>query len=211
MDYRAEAFRKKFNDASRHLGVKPSEIVSLKLRENVNSYAEYREFLHALERETGLQWSDVDGELQGKGYLLSDSSSRVIFVEHESGLEILYIAGSIASLIGLVPLIVQGWRAFRGHRSGRRDFDERGIEIRRLDENGHLVEDHVHDPISLTSMPFNLNATLATAAAKNIECDLRQLTEQVQSLNCRVGVLEKRMMDKTKKRKLRTRKKNSRS
>jgi hypothetical protein len=200
MDYRAEAFRKKFSDAGRHLGVRPNQIVSLKLRENVNSYAEYREFLHALERETGLEWSEVDGELQGKGYLLSDKSSRVIFVEHESGLEILYIAGSIASLIGLVPLIVQGWRAFRFRHLGRHDFDHRGIEIRQLDEKGHLSEDHIHDSMVFTPGPFSANAALASAA-KTIECDLRRLMNQMQSLTRRVEVLEKQMAGKTKKRK----------
>ena len=200
MDHRTEAFRRKFSDAGRLLGVKPNEIVSLKLRENVNSYAEYREFLHALEREAGLKCSEVDGELQGKGYLLADSNSRVIFVEHESGLEILHIAGDIASLIGLVSLIAQGWLAFHGRRLGRRDFDGQGIEIRRLDEKGHLVEDHVHNSLSLT--PFNLNTALATAA-KTIECDLRKLAEQVLSLSSRVEVLEKQMAGKAKKRKTR--------
>ena len=206
-DYRTEAFRKKFSDAGRHLGVKPNEIVSLKFRENVSSYSEYRDFLHALQREAGLQWSEADGELQGKGYLVSDGSSRVLFVEHETGLEILYIAGSIASLIGLVPLIVQGWRAFRGRRFGKHhDFDDRGTELRRLDEKGHLFEDHAHEPIALSPMPFKMNTALASAA-KTIELDVRRLTEKVQALTHRVEALEKQMVGKTKKRKPSTSKK----
>lgn len=207
MDYRAEAFKKKFNVASRHLGVKPNEVVSLKLRENVNSYAEYREFLHTLERGVGLQWSKADGELQGEGYLISDGSNRVIFVEHESGLEILYIAGSIASLISLVPLIMQRWRAFRFRHLGRRDFDHRGIEIRQLDEKGHLSEDHVHDPMMFAPAPFSVNAALASTA-KTIECDLRRLMERMQSLTHRVEVLEKQMAGKKKRKSIAGRKKS---
>jgi len=38
----------------------------------------------------------------------------LILVEHETGLEILCIAGSIASLIGLVPLVLQGWHPWSG-------------------------------------------------------------------------------------------------
>jgi len=198
LNYRAKAFKKKFSNASHQLGVRPNEVVSLKLRENVSSYAEYREFLRALEHEAGVRWSAVDGDLQGQGYILSDGNSRVIIVEHETGLEILYIAGSIASVISLVPLILQGWHAFRGRHSGRRDFDDRGLEIRRLDEQGHLSEDRLHDAMALTPMSFSVNNAVASAA-KTMECDLHQLRDQVRSLTHRVEVLEKRMATKKRK------------
>jgi hypothetical protein len=166
MDHRTEAFKTKFSDAGQLLGVTSKDVVSLKLRENVNSYDEYRNFFRALELQAGFQCTPVDGDLQGKGYLLSDGSSRVIVVEHETGLEILYIAGSIASLIGILPLIVQGWRAFRGHHAARRDFDDRSVEIRRIDENGHLTEDHVHERNLIHNSPSTANTFLL-----NPNCD----------------------------------------
>lgn len=208
MDYRTEAFKKKFSDAGRHLGVTPKDVVSLKLRENVSSNAEYREFFRALEHEAGFQCSPIDGDLQGKAYLLSDGSSRVIIVEHETGLEILYIAGSIASLIGILPLIVQSWRAFRGHHAGRRDFDDRGVEIRRIDEKGHLAEEHIHEKTMFDIPLFTANTFLASAA-KTIESELQQLKQQIKSLTGRVDNLERQRAPKTKRRKSKTSKRGS--
>ena len=209
MDYRTEAFKTKFSDAGRHLGVTPKDVVSLKLRENVSSNAEYREFFRALEHEAGFQCTPVDGNLQGKGHLLSDGSSRVIIVEHETGLEILYIAGSIASLIGILPLIVQGWRAFRGHHAGRRDFDDRGVEIRRINENGHLSEDHIHERNLFHTPPFTANTFLATSAAKTIESELQQIKEQIKSISRRVDAIERQNPAKAKRRKSKTSKTGS--
>jgi hypothetical protein len=208
VDYRTEAFKKKFSDAGRHLGVTPKDVVSLKLRENVSSNAEYREFFRALEHEAGFQCSPIDGDLQGKAYLLSDGSSRVIIVEHETGLEILYIAGSIASLIGILPLIVQSWRAFRGHHAGRRDFDDRGVEIRRIDEKGHLAEEHIHEKTMFDIPLFTANTFLASAA-KTIESELQQLKQQIKSLTGRVDNLERQRAPKTKRRKSKTSKRGS--
>jgi len=209
VDHRTETFKTKFSDAGRHLGVNPKKVVSLKLRENVSSNDEYRNFFRALEHEAGFRCTPVDGDLQGKGYLLSDGSSRVIVVEHETGLEILYIAGSIASLIGILPLIVQGWRAFRGHHATRRDFDDRGVEIRRIDENGHLTEDHVHERNLLHNSPFTANTFLATSAAKTIESELRQIKEQIKALIGRVDILEGKNPGSAKSGKSRTSKSGS--
>ncbi len=195
MDHRNEAFKRKFDDAARRLGVEADRIVSMKLRENVGSYSEYHELLQVLKQEFGIQWQAIDGDLQGKGYLLSDGTARVLMVEHETGLEILYIAGSIASLIGLVPLLLQGWRGIRGWSVGRHRESVRGVEIRRLDENGRLTEEHIHDIPIVTGIP---NQVLASAA-KVIENELRQLTQKLRSLAQRVEILEKRIAFKTKK------------
>jgi len=198
MDYRTEGFRKKFTDAARQFKVKTHQIVSLKVRENVNSYAEYHEFLHTLEHNAGIRFSPVNGDFQGKGYLISDGSSQVIMVEHETGLEILYIAGSIASLVSLVPLVLQGWRAFRGRSSRRHDMDVRDVEIRRLDEKGNLSEDHIRDMTTFSSV---------LPMAQMIEKDLHQIMDQIQVLTDRVEVLEKKKEAPTKKHKSRAGKK----
>ena len=114
-DYRQKTFKAKFTSASKHLGVDPDQVISLKLRDMVASYSEYQELLHVLEQEVGIHWSEVDGNLQGKGYLVDHDDQKVIVVEHETGLELLYIAGSIASLIGLIPLVIQAWGSVRGY------------------------------------------------------------------------------------------------
>ena len=106
LNYREESFRQKFCSAAQQLSVRPDQVISLKFRENIGSYEHYQELVENLQHEFGVQCSRVDKELQGRGYLLSLGPARVILVEHETGLEVLYIAGSIASLISLVPLVL---------------------------------------------------------------------------------------------------------
>jgi hypothetical protein len=208
MDYRQEAFKKKFEDAGRHLGVAPREIISLKFRDNVNSYSIYHEFLHVLEHEAGIQHSKIDGDLRGQGYLLSGNNSRAIIVEHETGLEILYVAGSIASLVSIIPLVLQGWRAFRGRHAGRHDFHNQGIELRRLDENGNLIEEPFRDRGEFTQIPFIINKGIASAA-NAMEEDLHRLKKQIESLNRRIDDLGKQSTPPMKSRKRLTKKKKA--
>jgi len=109
MDYREKAFREKFDNAARHLGVEPKQVVSLKFRETVSSYSEYHHLLDILQREANVSYQKLNDNFQGTGYLVADKSSKIVLVEHETGLELLYIVGSIASLVGLIPLIRQCW------------------------------------------------------------------------------------------------------
>ncbi len=200
MDYRTESFRKKFASASILLGVRPSDIVSLKIRENVSSYSEYRDFVHVLEHEQGVPCSPVDGDLQGKGYLLSGDHDRVILVEHETGLEILYIAGSIASLISIVPMIVNGWKSFRHwHGARKHDIYCSHIEVRQLDEKGNLIENHAQDHAML---PFGSNEALVSAA-RHIENSLREFSDELHALVQRVDQLEIRQKETLSKSKSR--------
>jgi len=195
MDHRSDMFKKKFGEAAEHLGVKPDRIISLKFRENVSSYAEYREVLRMLEHEFGIHWREVEADLQGRGYLLSDGTAQVLMVEHESGLEILYIAGSIASLIGLVPLVVQGWRGLRGWSAQRHGGGVGDIEIRRLDESGELTEHNVHDMPATTGISYKL----FISTAKIVEDDLHRIVDQLESLAGRVESLEKQIGLRAKK------------
>ncbi len=191
MDYREESFRRKFAAAGQHLSVRPEQVVSLKLRGKVTSYDEYRQLVSILQGEAGLQCSEIQADLQGRGHLLGDGKAKVIVVEHETGLEILYIAGSIASLMGLIPLVLQGWRALRGQLSGRRAMPDHDIEIRRVDDSGHLHEEHVHDRHFGPSMTIgSILPALATTAGL-IETEIGMLSRQVQALSSRVDALEK--------------------
>lgn len=191
MDSREQTFMKKFNTAARHLDVKPDQIISLKLRENVSSYQQYHDLIDILSHEAGIKYSKIDGDLQGRGYLLVHEKTKVIIVEHESGLEILYIAGSIASLVGLVPLLIQGWRALRSHFGGKDIIDLHGIEIRRIDGNGHLIEDQQFNRHFGTMIISGVFIPQLLETAGVIETEIKTLNEKVNSLYSRIDALEK--------------------
>ena len=127
---------------------------------------------------------------QGTGYLLTDSHSKVIIVEHETGLEILYIAGSISSLIGLVPYVIKGWNIMRGFNNSRHySRDLRNIEIRKLDDAGHLKEDHVHETI-MHEDAFLPNSAFISAT-QNLESEILKFRKEINSLTNRIKTIEK--------------------
>ncbi|MGA2554848.1 MAG: hypothetical protein ABSG04_01055 [Verrucomicrobiota bacterium] len=188
--YRQNAFNIKFASAAVALGVTPEKIVSLKIRDMGGSHNEYRELVLSLEREFGFQCSSVAGELQGRGHLLTKEKSRVIVVERESGLEILYIAGSIASLIGLIPMILQGWNAVRRFGTPKNPFNE--IEVRRLDEKGDLQE-HVAPLFDRHGVSDASNLALTTASL--LEEEFQKMKGQIERLLPRIAALEKRLTE----------------
>ena len=109
-----------------------------------SSNSDYRDLLDTLQHEAGVHYSKVDGDLQGRGYIVGLEKVKLLLVEHETGLEVLYIAGSIASSFGLIPLILQRWAAIRGRFPGRHAQFGGPVEIRRVDNAGHLQEEHLH-------------------------------------------------------------------
>jgi hypothetical protein len=190
VNYREEAFKAKFRDAATNLGARPDRVVSLKLRDQVGSYGEYQDLLHSLEHEAGLPLREVQGEFQGRAFLLGDDHAKVILVEHETGLEILYISASIASLIGVVPVVLQGWRSIRGHLGRRHAPGHDGIELRYLDRNGLLREEHCEESVvSPHISAYPLPAVLA-AAASLMERQMSDLAESVRALSARIEALE---------------------
>jgi hypothetical protein len=192
MDYREKAFRTKFANAAQHLGVSHGEVISLKMRETVSSYGEYHSLIAALEIEAGLPCSKLADDLQGHGYLLTDGKTKAIIVEHETGLEILYIAGSIASLVGLIPLVLNIWSGIR-NRSGRsHSHDVQSVEIRRIDRTGHLIEDRARGLFATPAMThLGLVSSTLTSAAEVLDGEMQHLREQVKTLAARVEALEK--------------------
>lgn len=199
MNYREQAFNDKFASASRHLGVRPDQIVSLKLRDVVSSYSEYHEMLQVLEHDAGVYWTEVDGNLQGRGYLLDHESQKVIVVEHETGLEILYVASSIASLIGLIPLVLQCWGAVRGYLDRRHSHQFRSVEVRRLDAQGNLLEDRSNGLTGPSAFPLSILNTAVSSAARILDADVRALREEVRSLSERLTVIEENSIPARKK------------
>lgn len=191
MDYREKAFRDKFTSASKHLGVPADQIVSLKLRDVVSSYDDYREMLQVLEHEAGVHWSEIDGDLQGRGYLIDHDDQRIIVVEHETGIEILSVVGSIASLIGLIPLVLQCWGGVRGYLDRRHAQQFRSVEIRRLDGKGNLHEDHSHGLAGPSIFPLSVLNTALLSAARVLDANMHELREEVRSLADRLSAIEK--------------------
>jgi hypothetical protein len=189
MDYRNSTFKTKFENAAKYLKGEPKEIVSLKLRDSVGSYREYDMLMDILKREAHVQTSPVKDGLQGDGYLIQHRDNRIIVVSHETGLEILYIAGSIASIIGLIPLVLKCWNHLRGGMG--RQFHPHNIEIRRFDEKGHLIEQDTHGLFGDFLNPFDLTNGLLTSSVEGIEGELRQLKSDVQELTVRVDEIEK--------------------
>ncbi|MEW6715233.1 MAG: hypothetical protein AB1306_09115 [Nitrospirota bacterium] len=188
MDYREKAFKEKFKNASAHLGVAPNQIISLKFRETVNSYSEYHNLLDILQREANITHQKLADNFQGTGYILSDSNSKIILVEHETGLEILYIAGSIASLIGLVHLVSQYWSSMRNHFDLRHHRNFRDIEIRKLDNNGHIKEDRF-DGHGIPGMPLLPNSIIISAT-QNLENEIKDLKQEIKKLSNRIKDIE---------------------
>jgi hypothetical protein len=187
-DHRQKAFSIKFTTAGDVFGVKPDKIVSLKIRDNVGSYSEYHDMIQSLEQEFGVQSSPVRGELQGRGYLLTKEKARAILVEHETGLEILYVAGSIASLVALVPMILQAWGAIRRFTSPHNPFHR--VEVRRLNDKGVLQEDTVQMSRHCTGDSSSL---VLVAVAGLLEDEFKKLIRQIERTSPQITSLERRL------------------
>lgn len=199
MDYREESFRRKFADAARELGVSPTDLVSLKVRDTVGSYGDYHGLLQVLDHDLTLPLAGVQGSFQGRAHLLGDRQTGVIVVEHETGLEILYIAGSVASLLGLIPTILRAWRAIRGGIPRRHHPDVDRIEVRRLDDQGHLQEEHLRDALAAPLLGLGGTEPALASLGYRIEAQLVELADKVRSLATRVDNLEKQLAAATNK------------
>jgi hypothetical protein len=146
--------------------------------------------------------------LQGQGHLISHGKTKLIIVEHETGLEILYVAGSIASLVGLIPLVLQCWGGIRGYLSRPHHRDFQRVEIRRLDGKGHLVEASDHGLAAPLSAPLSVINTAITSAAEALDEEIHHLRKEVQMLTVRVAALEKNTSEIRKACKKNTKTKN---
>lgn len=127
-------FLRKFTECGKYLNVPPSKLVFLTYRE-MRDHEYYTELLRRLENIDNLAVKDIGNALNGRGYLLSYGRQSIVLVEHETGLEILYIAGSIASLIGLVLQISSSISSHR-HPSGSFPPHLEDVEVRRFDNPG---------------------------------------------------------------------------
>lgn len=189
MDNRTDQFLRKYKNAQSLLKASSvHEIVSLKYREQCVNNSEYVHFIdHHLRNELGLEINPVNGDFWGKAWIVAGPlKSKIILVEHETGLEILYVAGSIASLIALIPVINSGWKWFRNNR-GHASFFRPGceeLEVRRINEKNAIIE----QPIQSIEV-FLLNAGLEENAV---------LHNRVRLLEKEIAALKKAIKPKIK-------------
>ncbi len=98
---RKETFKTRFDTAAFCFGVKSEQIVSLQLRETVSSSRDHHHLLSAVSGDAEFDFSVIESSLQGRGCLLWQGKTKVIIVEHTTGLKILYITFFIVSLAAI--------------------------------------------------------------------------------------------------------------
>jgi hypothetical protein len=127
----------------------PEEIISIKIREKNVFNRDYKSLIERLVLFANVSVMPITDSFHGNAYLITLSNEKIILVEHETGLEILYITGSIASFIGLIPITLQLWRSV--HKKNRnkvknindhyqlRDLTQ--TEVRYINLHGALIEE----------------------------------------------------------------------
>lgn len=139
-DWRKKNFLAKFQAAAGELNAASfGDVESLKFRDSSSSH-DYRDLITDL---GPMRIVEIQGNYQGKAWKITDADGNsVIIVEHETGLEILYIVGSVASIVSLVPVVVNVWNRMRDHWPPHRGrFGPGGPERRRFDKKGRLIEE----------------------------------------------------------------------
>jgi hypothetical protein len=189
MDNRTEPFLRKFKNAQELLKAKSVQnIVSLKYRENCVNNSEYAHFIDEyLRNDVGLDVNPAGSDFWGNAWVISNSAkNKIILVEHETGLEILYVAGSIASLVALIPVINSGWKWFRNMR-GRGSFsrpDREAVELRRISTKNTIIEQQIQN-IEVFLLSAGLEENIA-------------LHNKVKLLEKEIAVLKKSLQPKIK-------------
>ncbi|MFB3883153.1 MAG: hypothetical protein ACE149_17935 [Armatimonadota bacterium] len=183
MTARQDAFVRKFESAGRYLGSPPESLISVKVRGPVY-HSEYRELLDAL-GSAGIAAGPAQGDFQGAGHSVSYGDQRAIVVEHETGLEVLYVISSSATLVGLV---LQVWTMIRSRQRSPRDRGRPDTqETRYLSPLGELVEETV--PV-LPAIGLSIPVEDLRRRVDGLELLLRKYAADAEQLQSRVTQLE---------------------
>ncbi len=187
MDNNEKYFHQKFIECGKILSVQSSDLVSLKYR-NMRNHQYYNDLLDNLGKVKGITIKDLGNILNGRAYLISANKQKIILVEHETGLEILYIAGSIASLIGIVLQISS---MVSSHRRNINSFSEYYdvVELRYINSEGKFIEEHKHNYLPIEMF-------LPTQVDNN---EIELLKKKIVSLEKKVNRLSKNQTKKKKK------------
>ncbi len=180
-------FKQKFEECGRLLNAKPNRLISLKYRE-IRDNGYYVELLNRLKSINGIHIKDIGSALNGHAYLISRGGQDVILVEHETGLEILYIASSVAGLVGFVLQIGSMIGRHRGHYIGPPSHLD-DVEVRYFDESDNLIEEHRPDYFPYeVFLPPETNQT-----------EIDRLTKRVATLEKKLKALTAKPVKRRKK------------
>jgi|GEM_PF-2458835 hypothetical protein len=180
-------FQQKFKDCGKILKIEPTSLVSIKYRE-IREHGYYIELLEYLKNINNLKIKDIGNTLNGRAYLVSYANQKIVLVEHETGLEILYIAGSVASLIGLV-LQISSMISNHRHRINFHHPSIDDVEIRYFDKENKFIEEHKHH-----YLPYEV---FLLPQSSNIEIEL--LKNKIVKLEKKIDRLSKKQTKKKKK------------
>ena len=180
-------YKQKLEECGLLLNVKPSQIVSLKCREMMD-HGYYTDLLDRLKATNTIHIKDVGSAFNGHAYLVSRGAQNIVLVEHETGLEILYIASSIAGLVRFVLQVGSMIGNRRRHHMGPPiHLDD--VEVRYLDEADNLIEEHRRD-----YFPYEVFLPPETNQA-----EIEQLTKRVATVERKLKALTAKPIKKRKK------------
>lgn len=154
IEWRKKEFVDKFRAAALELGGNYKDVQSIKFKDSSGS-KDYRDLINQLVVFKPIQ---VDGNYQGRAWKLTDShDNSIVIVEHETGLEILYILGAYASFVSVVPVVVSIWERMRDEWPPRRGrFNPNQIDRRYFNGKGSLIEEPA-PPVDTILMQYLLN------------------------------------------------------
>ncbi len=182
-DLREKAFLAKLQAAAAELNAASHrDIESLKFRDSTSSH-DYRDLITEL---GPMKVVEILGDYQGKAWKITDADDNsIIIVEHETGLEILYVVGAVASIVSLVPVIVNTWNSMRDHWPPHRGrLGPGGPERRRFGRNDKLIEEPA-PPVEAIMLQHVLN-------------QYDKLSERISSLEAEVSGLKSRIDSPTR-------------
>jgi hypothetical protein len=196
-DWRRQSFLAKFQAAAVELNAASHrDVESLKFRGSTSSQ-EYRELLAEL---GPLKVVEIQGNYQGKAWKLTNADDNsIIIVEHETGLEILYVVGALASIVSLVPLVVNVWNRMRDHWPPYRGrFGPGGPEKRHFNRKDRLIEEPA-PPVEVIMLHHLLNQhDRLSARISSLETEVSNLKSHIETLRVS-GAKKKRTKSTSKK------------
>jgi hypothetical protein len=195
--WRKKTFLTKFQAAAAELkAASHRDVESLKFRGSTGSQ-EYRELL----AEFGLlKVVEIQGNYQGRAWKLTDADDNsIIIVEHETGLEILYVVGAIASIVSLVSLVVNVWNRMRDHWPPYRGhLCPGGPERRHFDRKDQLIEEPA-PPVEAIMLHHLLSQhDRLSARISSLETEVSNLKSHIETLRVS-GAKKKRTKSTSKK------------
>ena len=143
--------------AAEKFGVDKSRILSIKLSSRNYNLGDRDYDLYFRELFPGLAVNHLsDAEADRRQVIeVMHLEDKYLIVQHESGLEILYIAGSIASLGGFVIYLIDVWHRIHDKPRSSREHDKTQVVVRRV-----VQSDKADSPDSIEEVSYPIDSVL---------------------------------------------------